>query len=1029
MPQTGNSAYGQILTTASTPLGLAAGAVTGMLASTSKEPDYIVAIAGWPHLYSVVGTGYSLAGDLANFTDLTAIASPPEGMGETCQGGTQNSMSEAGSVSLSSWSVRLLDKHEPYSSVAGAGSRRVATDLASTMAYLFGNASGMASTTLTQAVDRTSSDILVASTAPFSAAGGLAYIGQECIHYTGISGGNTLQLSATQANRGYLLTTTDPHNVGVTVYNRMPQLYYRMIYVYKGFQQLTSTANWLRALSGRITGYNKDAANLTINMSGTTWDSYVRGSRKLFQLYFPNDPTQAQITGCFWQSLASLIGGPSTITQNWMLGSEDIGAAFLFPAGVQNNGALLTPQIPTNIGDGNHLVQIESEWIALCGYHIYGQPYIGPGHQQLIPDLPTDQLITAAEGAFPFGLGVSATTSVPVAAVSSYLVRGLFGTTIPDYHPSTVPVNLGWCSANYNTGTPIPCDPITLLLHLLISTGTGGNVETTVGAANYGLGTFDAYPAGIGLGIPQELINIQSFLNVQAEPDYGANLGMLLINTEPQDALTFIQNELCLPFGWYLMTGWDGRINLVQPRNPNKFYISSRNCCIGISPISGGIAQATSNPTIATGVYAATDLATAIQNALQTVSASFTCSYSTSTNKFTIGAGGASFSILNGQSSINNSGSILDTLKFSPALNTASVVSSVQISPISLTSPSIVIALSNSCMAVQDATHAGSQIYQATIPLGTYTGTTIATAIATALNSVFTGWTCTYSTSTGRLTLANGTVNFNLFPGASGIPAGSMLSTLSITPANSVTSAVSTAAVGVFTGSTLTQNDIVAGSMQMVDNRADQIASVTYQSNYNVATSKYTMQQKWIDATTANLGSEVEGNNYLIKSKGLFINANLLNPATGLVGSSNALVARQSQTTPTIPVFTGGGGKWYPPVSLNIGCSPIVIEPDSSFGIDNTGSWAGTFTAYLLDRYKQPPLCFTADLTWKWNLLQLGDIVQFSYTPDGALIDLEMDTSTIAAANNRLFEITTITPDFQNGKIHCTFVGHRWRGY
>src|SRR3990167_6986068 len=123
-----------------------------------------------------------------------------------------------------------------------------------------------------------------------------------------------------------------------------------------------------------------------------------------------------------------------------------------------------------------------------------------------------------------------------------------------------------WSNVSFTTTARVDgTDPIDLMLKLLCSTGTGTNNAT-----------YDVFVKGIGLGIPVEQIDLDTFTDVQDQLDYGT-LRVYFVSTESVDAKEFIDEELCKPFGWYLATGNDGRIKLVRPKNPAKVHFSSAN--------------------------------------------------------------------------------------------------------------------------------------------------------------------------------------------------------------------------------------------------------------------------------------------------------------------------------------------------------------------------------------------------------------------------------------------------------------------
>lgn len=206
--------------------------------------------------------------------------------------------------------------------------------------------------------------------------------------------------------------------------------------------------------------------------------------------------------------------------------------------------------------------------------------------------------------------------------------RGLRKTIPQEKVYALTPFVMGWTNADIPTATGD--DPISLILKLLISTGGGGNYS--------GSGTnYDAFETGIGLGVPYTRINLTSFTNITAEYDFDSAMKLAFINIGPGNggvpAADMFEQECCRPFGIYLVTGNDGTLKAVRPKNPNKYHVSNANNDIKVKVPTGGT---TFSGALVTGIYSPAEMATEVARALNAVSSGFSCTYSTSTNKFTI---------------------------------------------------------------------------------------------------------------------------------------------------------------------------------------------------------------------------------------------------------------------------------------------------------------------------------------------------------------------------------------------------------
>jgi hypothetical protein len=106
------------------------------------------------------------------------------------------------------------------------------------------------------------------------------------------------------------------------------------------------------------------------------------------------------------------------------------------------------------------------------------------------------------------------------------------------------------------------------------------------------------------------------------------------------------------------------------------------------------------------------------------------------------------------------------------------------------------------------------------------------------------------------------------------------------------------------------------------------------------------------------------------------------------------------------------------------GCEYDVVTPEDRVGL-NADTWAKLHADTLLDRYQSPPIKFRARLPWKWNTLEIGDVVRVSYSISGVFVDHERETRTL---EDRLFEVVGIQPNF-SGSLDVTFLGHRHVSY
>lgn len=300
----------------------------------------------------------------------------------------------------------------------------------------------------------------------------------------------------------------------------------------------------------------------------------------------------------------------------------------------------------------------------------------------------------------------------------------------------------------------------------------------------------------------------------------------------------------------------------------------------------------------------------------------------------------------------------------------------------------------NQTIAVKYPATSGT-VYNATLPIGVFTAQQMTTNVATALNAVVPGggFTCTYNTAAWKFTLSKSNT-FDML--SSNVVATPDLgwTTLGWTslPVLATTSSLSPTARGQFIGSTLTQNDL--WGVRMIDNHDDQINSIVYKFDYDADHDTYRSSRAYFDAEAVNLAGITAPHDYIIESRGL------------ISGASN--------TAPWVVYYKL-------PVS---GCDPAQVKPAAASGVD-ADTWAQLFALSLLDRYKHPPLKFSARLKWAWNTLEVGDVVRVSYNIPNVFTDYERNAATLT---NRLFEIVELHPNF-DGSLDATFLGHRYVSY
>ncbi len=536
MPQTSNTLYDEVM------------------ANPSVAVDYAFVIAGHPTIYTVNEDGYSIpaTGDLSTAEGFTGIRQwlyVPKGAASSVKG-----RPEEGAASIGQIDVEILDMVE-----SGV---RALSDLVSRQYYLENTG---AETTLNGDISA-SATTLVFTDATNLSEGQIVHIGQEAV-LLGTKSSNTF----TDCTRGYRLTPATPHLDGVSVYTFKPTLDRTMVYLFKGSRDLPLD-KWLRAAGGVLAEEKKGKGKFHFVALGTTWETYAKGTKRLFNFDTEIDRKVINTLGI----------GPNDFQTSIGVRADD----------------LSTAEVATRLGDGHWMIQISGVWYGITAAQ-------AAGHW---PDGSHNIFITIVKG-----IGAGA----PTEWVNNVLwTDGQEG-------------QLGWTNANFTSlppgADPSTTEPIRLLLELLTSTGEGTN------------GSYDVLSKGIGLGIPADLIDTTSFTDIQAEYDYDENARLFFLIEEPEEAKKFIEEQLCRPFGWYLSVGNDGKIKLVRPKHPQKFYVSRANDTINVT-VSGTVYGGT----LAVGVYTAEEMATEIAAVLNGCTegnrsaSEWACSYNTSTHIFTI---------------------------------------------------------------------------------------------------------------------------------------------------------------------------------------------------------------------------------------------------------------------------------------------------------------------------------------------------------------------------------------------------------
>lgn len=282
----------------------------------------------------------------------------------------------------------------------------------------------------------------------------------------------------------------------------------------------------------------------------------------------------------------------------------------------------------------------------------------------------------------------------------------------------------------------------------------------------------------------------------------------------------------------------------------------------------------------------------------------------------------------------------------------------------------------------------GNSAVDVQVQCGCYTPDEFAAELERALTTTVNGgFSVSFASGTQTFSVTNG--------GAFDITATTGWTMLGISAATNVTSVESASAVfGPDTvAATLTEADILDIAQQ--ENRNLQVSSVMFKTHYNWTRDEFADQKEYVDAESVNLGDELGAHEYQIEAKGLYTSLGL-----GPMG---------------LKAYSGGSP-----------CDGSLIGQAASYAIDRDSSWAHNFALSLLHRYKQPPLILKAKLIWRWNTLELGDVIRLNYGVHGVVIDEELGRDYLDGRN---FEISAITQNYADGTVDVTLVGHRYQGF
>lgn len=568
--------------------------------SPSKAPDFLLAISGWPILYSVhsVHAIPATGGDLAQ-TKGFKLCRNWANLPSASESKHKTPQSEGGELTIGSCEIEILDRVED-------GVRQF-SDLLSRQAYLEGNVA-VVETTLDAAIAPSTFDVDLATGTGFEE-DDVVYIGHEAIRL-GTKTGSVFS----GCDRGWLRTDAVGHSAGVKVYKYLPTLFRQPAWIYKGYEGLPLD-KWLPAFGGVITGATKDPGKVSLEIRPFTWEMFGgkgpnAGRSSVGLARDSNGGSHRQIARIENLNVPDLTpgipppSGGAVQTAIAVMVAQNIGD-FEFDLRIAAGTAA-----PTWLGSGNYMLSV--------GEYFFGIVSIGP----------------LVENTSTFAPGFPQTWW----SCRVELAKGLGTSSPPERVEEDTPLALAWSNVEWHTDAePTGLEPIDFMLRLLTSTGSGEN------------GSYDNLGRGIGMGIAVAKLELESFtdlLDPSVHPDYDEDqLRTYFIFKKSTDGKKFIEEQLCRPFGWYIGPRNDGKMRLVRPKNPVKFYVSRANntFLFRTSASPGRIRTAA----ISAGVRTASEMAAALQLAMNSASdGGFSISYSTSTHAFTIAKASGTFDLV-----------------------------------------------------------------------------------------------------------------------------------------------------------------------------------------------------------------------------------------------------------------------------------------------------------------------------------------------------------------------------------------------
>lgn len=289
------------------------------MADPHKPWDFILALGGWPTLYSVAKSSYTLAGDLTDFDEIKQWANLPVSTDVKCKG-----IPEGGESTLAGTTIVVQDKF-------GGGGLQELTDLISRQSYLLGEQSTN-QTALDGNLSISATTITVDDTTGFASSGRI-YIGRECIAYSG-----TTSTTFTGCTRGSLLTDAQAHRDNVAVYDFLPTIEQIPAYIYKGTRNL-ALSDWLVYFPGVLESAIKSGPTVEFSLVDVRWETWGRNGARL---------------------MASPRLNSDTFPSEYVALGEDL---------LPYDHVRMPASVPLagNLNNGHYIVQIGNEIIALRG--------------------------------------------------------------------------------------------------------------------------------------------------------------------------------------------------------------------------------------------------------------------------------------------------------------------------------------------------------------------------------------------------------------------------------------------------------------------------------------------------------------------------------------------------------------------------------------------------------------------------------------------------------------------------------------